>query len=414
MVTTRIKGNQIFDGTIKSEDIDDSLEKEFTKVRVTTDDSTPDFLYSKITTSGSITVNVIGVSGSSQLLAISGTTPGGSTTQIQFNDGGNFGADDGLTFNKSSNTLFVSGALFINSTSPTYGESFKLNHLVTSSADIVRVGNYSQFTLTGSSASPSGDASILIGALQETYNLSKLDSIIGGIRGLLSYAIHQSPYSFNTSWGLLGVTSVRKPEDSNTAGNVGSAVGVYSSIGFTSTSNFSGSISDAYGFRYNNSGINNVRTVTNSYGIQLLNVGAAAGVTNAIGIDIQQINTASGIKLGIRVQDPIVIGTTDVTGSEKLRIVGDTRSEGTFTSVGNILPSDDVTYSLGSSSQRWQHIYTGDLHLKNERGDWTIIEEEIYLTIRNNKNGKRYKINMEPLPELDEEIGKFSTGPKLQ
>jgi hypothetical protein len=33
-------------------------------------------------------------------------------------------------------------------------------------------------------------------------------------------------------------------------------------------------------------------------------------------------------------------------------------------------------------------------------------------TVRNNKTGKRYKINMTPMPELDEEMGKFSTGPR--
>lgn len=79
---------------------------------------------------------------------------------------------------------------------------------------------------------------------------------------------------------------------------------------------------------------------------------------------------------------------------------------------GSILPGQDVTYALGSETKRWQHIYTGDLHLKNERGDWTIIEEEDCLTMRNNKTGKRYKINMTPMPELDEPLGSFSTGPK--
>jgi len=36
-----------------------------------------------------------------------GGTPGGSTTQVQFNDGGVFGGDSGLTYNKTTNTLTV-------------------------------------------------------------------------------------------------------------------------------------------------------------------------------------------------------------------------------------------------------------------------------------------------------------------
>ncbi len=43
------------------------------------------------------------------------------------------------------------------------------------------------------------------------------------------------------------------------------------------------------------------------------------------------------------------------------------------------------------------NVYTGDLHLKNDKGDWTVIEDEDYLTLRNNKSGKRFKIVMEAI-----------------
>ncbi len=36
-----------------------------------------------------------------------GGTPGGSDTQVQFNDGGAFGGDAGMTYNKTTNTLTV-------------------------------------------------------------------------------------------------------------------------------------------------------------------------------------------------------------------------------------------------------------------------------------------------------------------
>ncbi|HCG91957.1 MAG TPA: hypothetical protein DEZ08_09015 [Dehalococcoidia bacterium] len=62
-----------------------------------------------------------------------------------------------------------------------------------------------------------------------------------------------------------------------------------------------------------------------------------------------------------------------------------------------ILPSADDTYDLGSAAKRWQNIYTTDLHLNNDRGDWTVIEEENYLTLRNNKTDKVYKIVMEEI-----------------
>jgi hypothetical protein len=54
---------------------------------------------------------------------------------------------------------------------------------------------------------------------------------------------------------------------------------------------------------------------------------------------------------------------------------------------------------LGTDDLRWANIYTGDLHLKNERGDWTIVEEEDMLIVRNNKTGKRYKMMLETLED---------------
>lgn len=65
-------------------------------------------------------------------------------------------------------------------------------------------------------------------------------------------------------------------------------------------------------------------------------------------------------------------------------------------------PASDSAFDLGGPSIRWQNIYTGDLHLRNERGDYTLIEESDFLSIRFNKNGKRYKFLLERVPELDE------------
>lgn len=77
----------------------------------------------------------------------------------------------------------------------------------------------------------------------------------------------------------------------------------------------------------------------------------------------------------------------------------------TFTARVNssILPSADVSYDLGSETRRWANMYTGDLHLKNDRGDYTLIEEEDMLTIRFNKTGKRYKFLLEAVPQFDED-----------
>ena len=64
---------------------------------------------------------------------------------------------------------------------------------------------------------------------------------------------------------------------------------------------------------------------------------------------------------------------------------------------GDVLPGADNTQDLGSTAKRWRNIYTTDLHLSNERGNWTVIEEENYLTLRNNKTDKVYKLVMEEI-----------------
>jgi hypothetical protein len=43
-----------------------------------------------------------------------GGTPGGSDTQVQFNDGGSFGGDSGLTYNKTTDSLTITGDLAVN------------------------------------------------------------------------------------------------------------------------------------------------------------------------------------------------------------------------------------------------------------------------------------------------------------
>ena len=66
---------------------------------------------------------------------------------------------------------------------------------------------------------------------------------------------------------------------------------------------------------------------------------------------------------------------------------------------GDVMPDADMSYNMGAPTMRWANVYTGDLHLRNDRGSWTVIEEESYLSIRNNKTGKLYKFVLEAIEE---------------
>jgi hypothetical protein len=81
---------------------------------------------------------------------------------------------------------------------------------------------------------------------------------------------------------------------------------------------------------------------------------------------------------------------------------------GQTTASGNIVPSANTTYDLGSTTARWNNIYTGDLHLSNEgksdgnmvdgtKGNWTVQEGEQSLFLINNKTGKKYRFAIEEI-----------------
>lgn len=95
--------------------------------------------------------------------------------------------------------------------------------------------------------------------------------------------------------------------------------------------------------------------------------------------------------------DLTVNGNTDLGDAPTDTITFTARAD------SSLLPITDNFYDLGSADNRWANVYTGDLHLKNDRGDYTLIEEEDMLTIRFNKTGKRYKFLLESVPQFDEE-----------
>ncbi len=65
----------------------------------------------------------------------------------------------------------------------------------------------------------------------------------------------------------------------------------------------------------------------------------------------------------------------------------------------NLIPASNGGSELGSDSKRYANIYCQDLNMANDRGDYTLIEEEEYLSVRNNKNGKLYRLMMEEIKE---------------
>jgi hypothetical protein len=100
MSTTQIRGSQILDGSIGTADIDDNLEREFTKVRTTRDDLAAGFLSTKIVAGSNVTVTVVGASGSDQTLRIAASSGGGGGTSLMIS-----GSADGIQYSSTPASL---------------------------------------------------------------------------------------------------------------------------------------------------------------------------------------------------------------------------------------------------------------------------------------------------------------------
>ena len=99
--------------------------------------------------------------------------------------------------------------------------------------------------------------------------------------------------------------------------------------------------------------------------------------------------------------------STTVTALAANSTISTPTLQGTMTANGSIIPAANTTYDLGSSSARWNNIYTGDLHLSNEnregnmvdgtKGNWTLQEGANDLYLINNTTGKKYRFAIEEI-----------------
>ena len=96
--------------------------------------------------------------------------------------------------------------------------------------------------------------------------------------------------------------------------------------------------------------------------------------------------------------------TADTFSGNSTGLTGDPSVSVTdVTLKGNLLPDTNGVRDLGSSTLRFQNIYTSDMHFSNEGGQnsvdgtwghWTMQEGEKDMFLLNQRTGKKYKINL--------------------
>jgi hypothetical protein len=318
-----------------------------------------------ITSSDTQTLELNGGSGSGINFTI-----GSSVAFAKFRDNGS-NAEFGAV---SSKQLTISGSL-INLNAGNSGISLQKNG--TGFASIS--GNSATLSITPSAGILTAS---IVNSVAEVINFGGAATAIniGNVAGFVSFAgdISVSGGDISTPAGTFNLVN----QNATTVNMAGAAVtlNIANSATFAQTMNLATAStgSSTYNLMTGATAGSATKTVN-------LGTGGLAGSTT-------NVNIGSGLG-----------GTTIVSGSFESKgniTLGNTDSDTlTFTARAgsSLLPNADTAYDLGSPSFRWRNMYTGDLHLRNERGDWTIIEEAEYLSITNNLSGRRYKFVLEEL-----------------
>jgi len=228
-----------------------------------------------------------------------GGNPAGNNTQIQFNDNSEFGASANLTFNNATNLLTVLGNSQFNNAN--------LGNLAT--ANYVNVF----YQLNGNTANFSG-------------NLISLNANLGN--------------RANANFFIGSGNNLSNIQGANVVGDVANA----------NYSSFSG-----YVTANNQSNITSVGNLTN------LTVGNATSNVVIIGGNITATGNVTASNFIGRfangnsyVEIPLVNGNITLTANGNTTL---TVTESNLTVAGNLVPSSNLTYNLGSPTQRWNDLY---------------------------------------------------------
>jgi len=131
--------------------------------------------------------------------------PGGSDTQVQFNDSSSFGGDAGLTYNKTTDSLTIAGDLAVNGGDITTSAS-TFNIVVDAATVNIATNPVSAHTLNFGSSVSGSVVNLFDGAAQATYTLSKAYNS-------LFFTIDTNDFGFEAAdtlmgYGGTGITSI--------------------------------------------------------------------------------------------------------------------------------------------------------------------------------------------------------------
>lgn len=201
------------------------------------------------------------------------------------------------------------GALLVGATSTTYGELLNVTQSTGGSAS-------SKASVYVASAVTTTDSGGLIGAWVHATNAINAPNTASLIQG----ALVRADTTGTASVQLIGIQTFAGAGAGATGVTAATAYGLGAVVGFDATA-VSGAITTAYALLVNHTGLGVGKTIGTINGLRVVNLGSPQ-VTDAIGIDVATQSGAVGLNLGVRSQSPVVIGTTNVSATESLRVSG--------------------------------------------------------------------------------------------
>lgn len=267
------------------------------------------------------------------------TAAGGSDTQVQFNSGGAFAGDAGLTFNSATDTLSTNTVQSntVNAAVHSVGTNFVANSsgiTTTGFANVATTLAAGNTTITGF-ANVVGDGAVLRVGNSTNYTLSNTSG--------------HYPVS-NTVASALGAAAQRWVLNATTGSFAGAVSGITTlAAGNTTVTGFvnaSASVNSAI----LSVGTSFVANTTGAYHTGTVNAAVVSVGTNFIA-NATQVTSAVPVVMNANV-------TLGDAATDVIRINGDVGT--------NIIPSANITYNLGSVTDRWNYVYAANVH--SQRG----------------------------------------------
>lgn len=263
------------------------------------------------------------------------TAAGGSDTQVQFNSGGAFAGDTGLTFNSTTDTLSTNTVQSntVNAAVHSVGTNFIANSTgitTTGYANVATTLAAGNTTITGF-ANVVGDTAALRVGNNTNYTLSNTSG--------------HYPVS-NTVASALGSSTQRWTLNATTGSFAGAVSGITTlAAGNTTVTGFVNASASV------NSAILSVGTsfVANTTGAY--HTGTVNGAVVSVGTNF--IANSTQVTAAV----PVVMNANVTLGDAAADVIRFNGEVGT-----NILPSANITYNLGAVGDRWNYIYAANVH----------------------------------------------------